>query len=353
VERDEILCEIATDKIDTDVPSPASGTVVELLVEVDQTVPVGTPLARIALAQAGSGGAEQPAEGTPSSPPNGRAEPAARRGHSPVVARIAAEHGIDLAAIRGSGRGGRVRKQDVLAAVDAQAVAAPTTEGGVGQPLSRMRRAIAEHMTSSLRTAAHCTTIVEADFSRVQRTMGQAGGSPLPFVARAVVRALQRHPVLNCTFEGERMVRHEEVNLGIAVSLGEAGLIVPVIHGAQELSREGLAARIRELAARARAGALEPDDVSGGTFTITNPGSFGSIASTPIINQPQVAILDLEAVVRRAVVVAGDDGEDAIAIRPMACLCLSWDHRALDGALAAKFLATVRAQLEERDDLDE
>jgi pyruvate/2-oxoglutarate dehydrogenase complex dihydrolipoamide acyltransferase (E2) component len=208
-----------------------------------------------------------------------------------------------------------------------------------------MRRAIAEHMTRSLHTAAHCTTIIEADFSRVERERARLRCSPLPIVARAVVDALQRHPALNATLEGEQLTRHRDVNLGIAVSLGEDGLIVPVIHRAQELSAEGLATRIRELATRARENALSPDDVRGGTFTITNPGGYGSIASTPIINQPQVAILDLEAVVRRPVALAGGDG-DAIAVRPMAFLCLSWDHRALDGALAAQFLATLRSVLE-------
>ena len=219
-------------------------------------------------------------------------------------------------------------------------------EGAGGEPLSRMRRAIAEHMTRSLHTAATCTTIIEADFSRVERERARIGCSPLAFVAEAAVHALSRHPDLNATLEGEVFTRHRDVNLGIAVSLGEDGLIVPVIERAQELSVEGLAARIGELGRRARGGELTPDEVRGGTFTITNPGGFGSIASTPIINQPQVAILDLEAVVRRAVVVSDEHDSEAIAIRPMANLCLSWDHRALDGALAAQFLATLRLLIE-------
>jgi 2-oxoglutarate dehydrogenase E2 component (dihydrolipoamide succinyltransferase) len=226
----------------------------------------------------------------------------------------------------------------------------PTAAGAAaaqdGEPLSRMRRAIAEHMTRSLQTAAHCTTIAEADFSRVERERTRLRCSPLAFVAHATVQALRRHPDLNATLAREVLYRHEQVNLGIAVSLGENGLIVPVIERAQELSVEGLAARISELAARARANELTPDEVRGGTFTITNPGGFGSIASTPIINQPQVAILDLEAIVRRPVVIAADDDTEAIAIRPMANLCLSWDHRALDGALAAQFLATLRLLIE-------
>jgi pyruvate/2-oxoglutarate dehydrogenase complex dihydrolipoamide acyltransferase (E2) component len=201
-------------------------------------------------------------------------------------------------------------------------------------------------MTRSLHTAAHCTTIVEADMTRVEQARAEVGLSPLPFVARAAIEALHAHPALNATFEEGLLTRHGDVNLGIAVSLGEEGLIVPVIHGAQRLSAEGLAERIAELASRARAGELTPDEVRGGTFTITNPGGYGSLASTPIINQPQVAILDLEAVIKRPVVVGAADGSDAIAIRPMAYLCLSWDHRALDGAQAARFLATVRERIE-------
>jgi 2-oxoglutarate dehydrogenase dihydrolipoamide succinyltransferase (E2 component) len=425
VDRDEIICEISTDKIDTDVPSPVAGRIVELLVTEEQTVPVGAALARIAtdarpgdahpLEQNGSahepdrepGHAPAPAEPADAPPAPADAPPAlaaasAQAGgpapasvaadaggaaeqrhaaYSPVVQRIAAEHGIDLATVRGTGRGGRVRKQDVLALVARgkfeSPAARPATEPPAAdtdpeppaadtdpeppadrdaapplqpqaQRLSRMRRAIADHMTRSLQTAAHCTTIIEADFSGVERERERLGCSPLPIVARAVVDALQRHPGLNSTLEGEQLTQHREVNLGIAVSLGEDGLIVPVIHGAQEFSAEGLATRIRDLARRARENALSPDEVRGGTFTITNPGGYGSIASTPIINQPQVAILDLEAVVKRPVAFTDSEGNDSIAVRPMAYLCLSWDHRALDGALAAQFLSTLRQLLERR-----
>jgi pyruvate/2-oxoglutarate dehydrogenase complex dihydrolipoamide acyltransferase (E2) component len=201
-------------------------------------------------------------------------------------------------------------------------------------------------MLRSLRTAAHCTTIVEADMSRVEAARAAARLSYLPYVARATIDALRRHPDLNATLEDDRLTRHEAVHLGVAVSLGEEGLIVPVVHDAHELSAEGLGRRIRELAARARASELTPDEVRGATFTITNPGAFGAIAATPIINQPQVAILDLEAVVKRPVVVTGPEGDDVIAIRPMTNLCMSWDHRALDGALAAQFLSEVRRGLE-------
>jgi pyruvate/2-oxoglutarate dehydrogenase complex dihydrolipoamide acyltransferase (E2) component len=205
-----------------------------------------------------------------------------------------------------------------------------------------MRRAIAEHMTRSLRTAAHCTTIIEVDFSRVEAARTAAGLSPLPYVARCAVESLGRFGRLNATIEGDVLTRYADVDLGVAVSLGERGLIVPVVRRAQHHSVAGLAVEIGELARRARADELRPDEVRGATFTITNPGRWGTIAATPIINQPQVAILDVEAIVRRPVVVGGE----AIAIRPMANLCLSWDHRALDGMLAAEFLADLRAGIE-------
>jgi pyruvate/2-oxoglutarate dehydrogenase complex dihydrolipoamide acyltransferase (E2) component len=185
---------------------------------------------------------------------------------------------------------------------------------------------------------------VEADMSRIEAARGRR--SYLPFVARATIAALREHPALNATLEGELLTVHEEVHLGIAVSLGEQGLVVPVIRNAHELSHEGLASRIKDLAERARGKRLSPDELSGGTFTITNPGAFGAVLATPIINQPQVAILDLEAVVKRPVVVSDTHG-DSIAIRPMAYLCMSWDHRALDGALAAQFLSTLKRRIED------
>jgi pyruvate/2-oxoglutarate dehydrogenase complex dihydrolipoamide acyltransferase (E2) component len=209
-----------------------------------------------------------------------------------------------------------------------------------------MRRQIGEHMKRSLQTAAHCTTWIEADMTRIEAARARLGFTALPFVCRATVAALREHPALNATLQDERYAQHHEVNLGIAVSLGEDGLIVPVIRDAHELSVEGLAARIKDLARRARTRQLEPDDVRGGTFTITNPGQFGSIMATPIINQPQVAILDLEAIVKRPVVVTDADGNDSIAIRPMTILGLSWDHRALDGAVAAQFLASIKRHVE-------
>ncbi len=381
VAADETICEISTDKIDTDVPAPAAGRVAAVLVAAGETVAVGTVLARIeadALFEADGGGdtdAPSPAAVPAGSAPLWGAPVAAgeegpgagRGGYSPVVRRIAAEHGIDLSAVRGTGRDGRVRKEDVLAAVESGAagggpqpavaagnaerdVSAPPAQaepagGQVREPLSRMRRAIGEHMTRSLRTAAHCTTIIEVDMARVEAARAAVGLSPLPYVAACTVASLGVFGRLNATLEDDVLTRYADVDLGVAVSLGERGLIVPVIRRAQHRSVAGLAMEIRELARRARADELAPDEVRGATFTITNPGRWGTIGATPIINQPQVAILDLEAVVRRPVVVGGD----SIAIRPMANLCLSWDHRALDGVMAAEFLADVRARIERWD----
>ena len=380
IERDETVVEISTDKVETEVPSPAAGRIKEILVEEGSTVDVGTPLATLDTAarpgeahvdereaQVPVVSATEEAQ-TPAVPasddPRAAAVPASAQAHapaiSPVVRRIAAEHGLDVAAIAGSGRRGRVTKRDVLALVEKGAngvttgsdpVPAVQEEGrprppkdSLTQPLSLMRRQIGEHMMRSLQTAAHCTTMVEVDMSAVEEARGRL--SPLPFVARAAVAALREHPTLNATLEGDQLTVHREVHLGVAVSLGEEGLIVPVVRDAHELSHEGLASRIADLAERARSKRLLPDEVAGGTFTITNPGRFGALLATPIINQPQVAILDLEAVTKRPVVVSDERGRDSIAIRPMTYLCMSWDHRALDGAMAAQFLSTVRRKLE-------
>jgi 2-oxoglutarate dehydrogenase dihydrolipoamide succinyltransferase (E2 component) len=406
INADETICEISTDKIDTEVPAPVGGVVAEILTPVEETVEVGTVLARIATADgaesapaglpAPSGASAPAVPGAPESGASTRPSPApeppaptrppddapdfgasswnghrpaaangagpAARGaarYSPVVQRIAADHAVDLTQVSGTGRGGRIRKQDVLAFIESAAQQeaplhiespyrpdpAPAAAPGAGQ-LSRMRRQIGEHMKRSLETAAHCTTWIEVDMSRVEAARSQLGVTALAFVARASIDALREHPALNAWLEGERYTSHAEVNLGIAVSLGEDGLIVPVIHDAHQLSVEGLAARIKDLARRAHARELTPDEVRGGTFTITNPGQYGSIMATPIINQPQVAILDLEAIIKRPVVVSDADGNDSIAIRSMTILGLSWDHRALDGALSAQFLASVKRHLE-------
>jgi pyruvate/2-oxoglutarate dehydrogenase complex dihydrolipoamide acyltransferase (E2) component len=371
VNADETLCEISTDKVDTEVPSPASGRVLEILAQVEQTVLVGEVLARIGTdAVAGEAHPEEHVPPAASTVSPQREAPAPNAHHSPVVQRIARSEGVDLAKVTGTGRGGRVRKQDVLAFIEQaqphdepplhsdspyreEPAAAPVVaaqngagEGESTERLSRMRRSIAEHMLRSLQLAAHCTSVTEVDMSALEEERAKLGLSYLPFVARCVVEALQVHPSLNATLEGDQLTLHRAVNLGIAVSLGEDGLIVPVIHEAQELSHQGLARQIAGAAERARAGELSPEEVHSGTFTITNPGGYGTLISTPIINQPQVAILDLEAVVKRAVVVCDGAGRESIAIRPMAYLCLSWDHRALDGALAAQFLSTLRRRIE-------
>jgi pyruvate/2-oxoglutarate dehydrogenase complex dihydrolipoamide acyltransferase (E2) component len=373
IEADEPIVEISTDKVETEIPAPASGRLKEVLVEVGQTVDIGTLLATIDTSVESSDGATAgEADGGPAAgePVAADREDGRALLFTPVVRRMADEHGIDLSQVKGSGRRGRVTKKDVLAYLreHEEAEAAPREEMPepalhmespyheeppvAAEPgpapgtreLSVMRKRIAEHMVHSVRTAAHCTTIVEADMSRIESARGKH--SYLPFVARATIAALRAHPTLNATLDGDRLTVHQDVHLGIAVSLGEEGLIVPVIRNAHELSHEGLAARIRDLAERARGKRLSPDDVAGGTFTITNPGAFGALLATPIINQPQVAILDLEAVVKRPVVVSDAAGGDSIAIRPMTYLCMSWDHRALDGALAAQFLSTLKRNIE-------
>jgi pyruvate/2-oxoglutarate dehydrogenase complex dihydrolipoamide acyltransferase (E2) component len=412
VEYEEPIVDISTDKIDTELPSPAAGRVAEIIVEPGTTVDVGTVLARLstdakpgqphaaeqngapsgdttpepsappATSEAAAATGDSPADATATPSPEpatatpddapARAAGAPTRRYSPVVQRIAAEHGIDLEQVQGTGRGGRVRKQDVLAFIENGGApapeepplhiespyrpeppapkAAPAPAGAyqppAAAPLSRMRRTVGEHMKRSLDTAATCTTWMEADMSRVERARREAGLTALPYVARAAIDALREFPALNAWLEGDQHTVHDDVNLGIAVSLGEDGLIVPVIRAAQDLSAEGLSKAIKEFARAARSRTLRPDDVQGGTFTITNPGQYGSIMATPVINQPQVAILDLEAVVKRPIVVTDDAGNDSIAIRPMTVLGLSWDHRALDGALAAQFLAALKRRIE-------
>ena len=423
VEADETICDVTTDKVDVEIPCPASGVLERILVEPGETVAVGTVIAEVgsggggASAEGSNGSAagpvtgkgaspELPSDGSPEipspTPPagetSGSGDSAAggeRAGFvSPVVRRMADEHGVDLSQVEGHGVGGRIRKKDLLAFIESGGIAppaqkrsrplhtespyvpdppAPTTveaeapaaaaapsnghsplTGERREPMTPMRKAIAEHMVASRRTAAHCTTIVEVDFSAVAARRAELKpaferkGVPLTylaFVARATVEALEEFPIVNASVDGDEIVHHDSVNLGIAVAL-DSGLIVPVIRDAQRLSLEGMAAAIGDLASRARERRLEPDDVQGGTFTITNPGQFGAVLATPIINQPQVAILDLEAIVKRAVVVEGADGTDAIAIRPMAYLPMSWDHRALDGAEAARFLGRIKELLE-------
>ena len=400
VAADETIADVTTDKVDVEIPCPTAGVLTKILVEAGDTVPVETPIAEIG--QAGAAPTPTHPEATPSErvrtlrTQNGEADRS--RFYSPVVRRMADKHDIDLDQVQGTGIGGRVRKKDLMALIDrgeaaerpepmlhsespyrpepsapeplaaalAADPAAPGREaeeaGGTfgvrTEPMSVMRQAIARHMVDSRRTSAHCTTIVEVDMSRVaarraelKEAMARRGVklTYLAFVAEATIAGLARFPILNASVDGENVVYHDDVNLGIAVAL-EQGLIVPVIPQAQRLSVEGLAAAIADVAKRARDKRLNPDEVHGGTFTITNPGQFGAVLATPIINQPQVAILDLEAIVKRPVVIQGPDGDDVIAIRPMTYLCMSWDHRALDGADAARFLGVVKERLETGDD---
>jgi pyruvate/2-oxoglutarate dehydrogenase complex dihydrolipoamide acyltransferase (E2) component len=395
---DEVLCDITTDKVDTECPSPAAGVLAEILVTEGETVDVGTVLARIAVEGAAPAPstddpppAEAPTTPAAASGTNGRAVAStgeARRRYSPVVTRLAADRDVDLEEVPGTGRGGRVTKKDVLAFLEARetaepplhsespyrpdaptapeppaasrgqaagagaAVAAATPDpaslGGEAVPLSRMRQSIAAAMKRSQEMAATAHTVVECDMSRVERRRRDLGVTALPLVARATIDVLREFPDLNATMADNTLTRYDRVHLGVAVSLGGDGLIVPVIHDAQDLSEEGLARRIKDLATRARGKALLPDEVQGATFTITSPGAAGALIATPIINVPQVGILDLEAIVRRPVVVTDDSGLESIAIRSMAYFVLGWDHRAIDGMYAAHFLTALRTRLETR-----
>jgi 2-oxoglutarate dehydrogenase complex dihydrolipoamide succinyltransferase (E2) component len=394
VERDEPLFEISTDKVDTEVPSPSAGVLRRILVQEGETVKVGTPLAEIE--EEGAAATEPsapPPEAAPSEPEEAAAagrEAGAAAGTratrargprsqilSPLVRRLAAEHGVDLSQVEGTGSGGRITKQDVLAYVERMKAAAPAPAAeapaaprapaeeaaprpavAVGPreevvPMSVVRRTIARHMTQSLQTTARAWTLVEVNMERVVRAREAAKAAfearegfkltYLPFVARAVVDALLAFPMVNAELRGEEIVLKRYVNLGIAVSYDE-GLIVPVVKGADEMNLVGLARAINDVATRAREHRLHPDEVHGGTFTITNPGPFGSLASVPIIPLPQTGILSLDAVQRRPVVV-----DDAIAIRHMVYLSMSWDHRVIDGAEATRFLARVKENLETWD----
>jgi pyruvate/2-oxoglutarate dehydrogenase complex dihydrolipoamide acyltransferase (E2) component len=402
VAADETICEISTDKIDSECPAPATGVVSEILIEVGMTVDTGTVLARIATDGPAVGGAgsdvsaspgsaastaPDPLTGQQSEPTSAPVPTVSGRRYSPVVVRMAQMHDLDLGQVNGTGRLGRVTKKDVLALLDSDGPAPPGSEpklhsdspyrpeavldtrsapadavttsappsaratdllalDGVPQELSRMRLSIGAAMRASLETTAMCTTVVECDMTHVEERRRRLGLTALPVVARHTIDTLREFPALNATLDGSRYVRYTAVHLGIAVSLGEEGLIVPVIRDAQNLAEEGLADRIKDFAAQARGRRLSPDDVHGGTFTITSPGAFGAMIATPIINVPQIAILDLETIVRRPVVVTDPAGYESIAIRSMAHLCMSWDHRAIDGVYAAQFLTALRRRIE-------
>jgi 2-oxoglutarate dehydrogenase E2 component (dihydrolipoamide succinyltransferase) len=437
VEADEALLEISTDKVDTEVPSPASGTLTQILVQEGETVDVGTKLGQIG----GEAGAEAPAQepepqpepataeaaaeadaaspaetpaptaAEPSAAPPAAEQPASSGNGkafvSPVVARIAGEHGIDPSQVPGTGTGGRVTKKDILAFVEsggaqqeapapappqaepqaqpeapapipaappaqapppppkpaapAPVAAGETLPGETVEPMTAMRRGIAEHMRRSLDTAAHVTSAIEVDFSRIvtvrdrlkKEYQAAYGVNPtyLAFVAKASVETLRDYPYVNAEMRGDSIVTRNFVNLGIAVELAEGkGLIVPVIRNAEGLNLLGLARGIAEIAAKARNKQLVPDDVQGGTFTITNPGGYGTFHGTPVISQPQSAILGTYALVKRPWVVEDELGQDTIAIRPLMNITLTYDHRLVDGALAGRFLRDLRARLEGWED---
>jgi pyruvate dehydrogenase E2 component (dihydrolipoamide acetyltransferase) len=434
IAADETLLEISTDKVDTEVPSPATGVVTEILVQEGETVEVGTVLARIgdegsaaapapeapapeaappapeapvAPTQPAADAAEASAsEGsTPAAEPEQLEQTAAPAGDngrsfvSPVVARMAAEHGIDPAQVPGTGNGGRVTKKDIQAFIEAggQAAApaqpappvapaapapaaapaatpppaaavpspepaAPSTAPGESfEPLSAMRRGIAEHMRRSLDTSAHVTSAIEVDMSKVSAIRAKLkkeyqqsyGVNPtyLIFVARAAADTLREYPWINGELRGEQIVTRSYVNLGFAVELQDGkGLIVPVVKNAETLNLLGLAKAVTDIAQRARDKKLLPDEVQGGTFTITNPGGYGTFHGTPVISQPQAAILGTYAVVKRPWVIQDDMGEDVIAIRPIMNLTLTYDHRLVDGALAGRFLRDLRHKLETWDE---
>jgi 2-oxoglutarate dehydrogenase E2 component (dihydrolipoamide succinyltransferase) len=432
IERDEPLFEISTDKVDTEVPSPVAGTVEKILVQEGQTVPVGTDLAEVSEDGKAGGSATGPADegvSTPSSgdaagpseaatqspqaeagttraaePPESAAEPTAGTAEplaspapapatsppaeampdrgprskilSPLVRRLADEHGLDLSRIEGTGTGGRITKNDVMVAIGSGGAAAaaapaeapaqaplpaaapagaPPQPAAVGPgdevvPISHIRKAIGQHMLASLETSARAWTMVEVNVDHLVKLHERAKDAfkekfgvnltYLPFVIRATCDALLTHPEVNAELRGDQIVLHRYVNMGIAVSY-DAGLIVPVIKGADSMNTVGLARAIADLASRARAHQLKPDEVQGSTFTITNPGPYGSIASVPIINQPNTGILSFDAIQKRAVVI-----DDTIAIRSMVNISMAWDHRTIDGEIATRFLGRVKQNLE-------
>jgi 2-oxoglutarate dehydrogenase complex dihydrolipoamide succinyltransferase (E2) component len=344
IEKDQSLLEVETEKVSLEIPSPAAGVLSEILVKEGETVPVGALLARIDSAP--------PADvvnrvgGVVVRP----MEPAAggETHHSPAVRQLAREHGVDLSKVKGTGGGGRVTKKDVLDFLaQSGAKGEPMSEAGessMGEevvPLTQMRKTIAERMVTSKRTSAHVATFFEADFSGVAKFREGRNLTYLPFVVRAVTTALRDVPVVNSAWTDQGIVIKKDLHIGIATAL-EDGLLVPVVRHADRKGLLHLAKEIADLAARARSKKLSPEEVQGGTFTITNHGGFGSLFSTPIIHQPQIAILGVGAIQKRAVVI-----DDAIAIKPMGYLSLSFDHRMIDGAIADQFMAQVKHYLEQ------
>jgi 2-oxoglutarate dehydrogenase E2 component (dihydrolipoamide succinyltransferase) len=385
VERDEPLFEISTDKVDAEIPSPASGVLVKILVKENETVAVNTIVAWIdGEAEAEAIGAEAapatveapppalpaptpaPALGAPAAAPPPLPTVGGKVRSSPLVRRIAREHNVDLTEVRGTGLGGRISKKDILTYLAHPAAAGPAVAGPPSSapgaprmvftgstevvPMTPMRRQIAEHMVASKHTSAHVSTVFEVEMTKIVDVMARHGeeferrqGLKLtytPFFVRAALEAIKEFPILNSSVEGTNIVYQRDVNIGIAVAL-ETGLIVPVVKRADEKNLLAIARAVKDLADRARTKHLSVDDVQGGTFTITNPGVFGGLFGTPIINQPQVAILGVGAIEKRPVVRLG-----AIAIRPMVYLVLTFDHRIIDGAVADQFMSRIKSSLE-------
>jgi pyruvate dehydrogenase E2 component (dihydrolipoamide acetyltransferase) len=372
---DELLVEIETDKVATEVPSLVGGTVLKILVGAGETVKVGTILAIIdADDRAGAAPAtasKPPAQTKPATRAAPRAAPIeapspvppSRDGHgaplSPAVRRLIAENGLDIAQIRGTGRDGRVKRDDILSHLqDHQAVAATIHRAAETVPFSTMRKRIAEHMVRSKATSAHVLQAVEVDFSGVETARGalkdawkkREGTSLtyLPFIVRAVALALPEFPHLNAHVAGDSLTVYKAINLSLAVDLDGGGLVAPVIKNAAALRVPEIALVIARIAERARTNALKPDDMTEGTYSITNNGSFGTFITAPVINQPQVAILSVDGVHRRPWVVTDDKGE-RIEIRPVGILAHSFDHRAVDGAYSGAYLRRVKQILESRE----
>jgi 2-oxoglutarate dehydrogenase E2 component (dihydrolipoamide succinyltransferase) len=393
VAMDEALLEVSTDKVDTEIPSPVAGTLLAIDVPVDSTVPVG---ARLGLIGSSNGAVTPAAPVIPTPAPVAPVvappvapvvsappvvapvvAPVAAQSDAyvtPIVRKLAAELGVNLSTIQGTGVGGRIRKEDVQAAAKPAATySAPVAQSstasapkattvaasplrGTTVTMSRLRKVIAARMVESLQVSAQLTTVIEVDVTKISRLRDRAKAtfearegvklSFLPFFAVAVCEALKVHPVLNSSVESDQITYHGAEHLGIAVDT-ERGLLVPVIHNAGDLNMGGIARKISDLALRTRDNKVTPDELGGGTFTITNTGSRGALFDTPIINQPQVAILGLGAVVKRPMVVRGEDGGETIAIRSMVYLGLSYDHRVVDGADAARFLVTLKERLEQ------
>ncbi len=388
VALDEPLLEVSTDKVDTEIPSPAAGTLEKILVQVDTTVAVGTDLAFIsegatavaapvvAAPVVAAPVVAAPVVAAPVVAVPAVAAPVEDSYVTPIVRKLATESGVDLSKVKGTGVGGRIRKEDVMAAAPRPATAptapqaansAPATSRtstpvavsplrGTSAKMSRLRKVIAARMVESLQISAQLTTVVEVDITKITRLRDRSKAnfearegvklSFLPFFTVAVCEALKQHPVVNSSLDGDVVTYHGAEHLGIAVDT-ERGLLVPVIRDAGDLNMGGIARKISDVAARTRDSKISPEELGGGTFTITNTGSRGALFDTPIINQPQVAILGIGAVVKRPMVVKSEDGGETIAIRSMVYLALSYDHRIVDGADAARFLTTLKERLED------